>query len=109
DPFKAIHLFRIAQEGLQNAIRHAGGAQVMVRLRGHSDVLTISIEDDGAFRTPDGTGHGLTAMRTRADEIGAVLDLDATPRGTTVRVTWPGEIARMEDSGGDGQRAMLQT
>jgi signal transduction histidine kinase len=97
DPFRALHLFRIAQEGLQNALRHAGAGHVVVRLHGHETHLAVEVEDDGVFRPPDGTGHGLAAMQARAEEIGAALHLDGTPQGTTVRVRWPGEILRTVD------------
>jgi len=103
DPFEALHLFRIAQEGLQNAIRHAGATRVTVRLAGEGEALVLTVEDDGVFRAPDGTGHGLAAMRARAGEIGAALSVEAGAHGTTVRVAWPGkrtpgEIIRMVDA-----------
>ncbi len=86
DAFEALHLFRIAQEGLQNALRHACATTVRVRLaRESSGTVVLTIADDGAFRAPDGTGHGLATMQSRADEIGAALTLEARPAGRTSR------------------------
>ncbi len=93
EPAVALHLFRIVQEALQNALRHAGAARVFVRLTGTPAGVVLVIEDDGTFRTPDGTGHGQATMQARAAEIGATLTVEGTAHGTTVRVAWPGTPA----------------
>lgn len=98
---RALHLFRIVQEAVTNAIRHAGAATVRVTIA--SDPATgtgVSIHDDGVFRRPpdDHQGSGLAGMRSRADEIGATFDCRGTPHGTTIEVRLPaadGEATRV--------------
>jgi signal transduction histidine kinase len=95
-PLETEHaLLRIAQEALNNAMRHAPGAAVRVTLRAGTRAVVLRIRDDGPGfnaaalpRTP--RGIGLTTMRERAHEIGAELDLRSQPgAGTTVTVTVP--------------------
>lgn len=90
-------LFRIAQEAVVNAGRHAGAATVAVSLREHDDEVVLSVADDGSgFGLTDPpaqankTGHlGLTSMRGRALLLGATLDIESGKGGTTVRVRAP--------------------
>lgn len=100
DPYAALHVFHVAQEALQNAVRHAGASAVDVHLATNGHAVTLTVSDDGRFRRPDGTGHGLASMEARADEIGARLTLDGTDDGTTVRLAWqPGvRIVRTDDA-----------
>lgn len=86
-----VAAYRIAQEALTNAVRHAGprAADVQVRIgtdRGRS--LTIVVEDDGCGRTatalPPGRGNGLGTMREWAEELGGRLAVDDRDGGGTV-------------------------
>ncbi|CAN5737599.1 hypothetical protein BH09PSE5_BH09PSE5_00430 [soil metagenome] len=83
----AIHLYRIAQEAVNNAAKHAGCAHVVIALRSSDDgVLQLRISDDGAGdRRPasGGAGMGLGIMRHRARLIGADIDIGPSSQGTT--------------------------
>ncbi|MFJ8465094.1 sensor histidine kinase [Streptomyces swartbergensis] len=72
--------YRIVQEALTNAVRHAGpGPAVRVDLVEREGALHLSVSDDGTGPAPDGTpGFGLVGMRERARSVGGTLD--AGPR-----------------------------
>jgi two-component system sensor histidine kinase UhpB len=91
-------VYRVAQEALSNAARHSGAARVEVRLRRLDDGgVELTVADDGrgfAFDESE-RGLGLGGMRERALLIGGDLTIESRPgRGTTVRLTVPGESAR---------------
>jgi len=67
--------YRIVQESLTNAARHAGAAKVRVELAYGEGDLTIRVEDDGAADPdrPPQPGHGLTGMRERVTALGGTL------------------------------------
>jgi signal transduction histidine kinase len=74
--------YRIVQEGLTNALKHAGPAHASVRLRYCDQALELEVLDDG--RGPDGIdggGFGLLGMRERAALYGGELDAGARPGG----------------------------
>ncbi|WP_242908370.1 GAF domain-containing sensor histidine kinase [Actinomadura terrae] len=91
--------YRIAQEALYNALRHADARTVDVRLAARDEHVVLEVADDGSgFETsesgrPNGGGEGglgLASMRDRACSIGGTLTIDAAPgRGTTVRLEVP--------------------
>ena len=92
DPEVAMHLYRIAQEALSNAMRHANASRVDVRLVREKQRLTISVADDGCGSSTEGRsdGMGWSTMRYRAKLIGAELMLETRPTaGTTVRCSLP--------------------
>lgn len=83
----ALHLYRITQEALSNAMRHANATHVSVRLRRDQRHLSISVEDDGCGSAiqsrPDGMGW--KTMRYRAKLIGAEIRMETkAAEGTTV-------------------------
>ncbi|WP_019631800.1 GAF domain-containing sensor histidine kinase [Actinomadura atramentaria] len=90
-------VFRIVQEALYNALRHAEPSTVEVRARVADGALAIEVADDGRGFDPatetggkSGGGLGLASMADRADAVGAVLSIDATPgKGTVVRLEVP--------------------
>ena len=92
DPRAAAELLRIAQEAIQNSLRHAGAQRVDVELRSADGGLTLTVSDDGSgFDTGDAAMRsrrlGLTSMEERARDIGGRLEIDSRPgAGTTVRV-----------------------
>lgn len=89
-----IHIYRILQEALNNAIRHSGSQQAEVRLEFLPDSLVLEVEDHGRGIQPDRTGRGigLVAMRERAELIGAKIKLtSANGSGTIVRLEVPEE------------------
>jgi signal transduction histidine kinase len=94
----ALAVFRIAQEALRNAIRHADASEIAVRLTQYPDRLRLTITDDGRgiAEGVDPTrfvadGHfGLAGMRERAAMIGAHLDVQtAVDYGTVVVLELP--------------------
>jgi len=91
-------VYRVAQEALSNAARHSGAGRVEVRLaRLGSGGVGLTVADDGrgfAFDESE-RGLGIAGMRERALLIGGELTIESRPgRGTTVRLTVPGESAR---------------
>jgi signal transduction histidine kinase/streptogramin lyase len=86
------NLFRIAQEAVANAIRHASARQIRIELRFDLDSAHLTVVDDGRGFDPASSsdGFGLTSMRERAAQIGGVLHLESRPlAGTSVTVTVP--------------------
>ena len=85
-------MLRIAQEALQNALRHASAERVAVRLRGDDGRLVLEVEDDGAASIPArrrlrSRRLGLTSMEERAQRLGGALEIRSSPgAGTTVRL-----------------------
>jgi signal transduction histidine kinase len=95
--------YRIVQESLTNAIRHAGPAAATVALTYRCEELTVEVADTGrgkpAGTTGDGPGHGLAGMRERAATVGG--SVEAGPdRGGGFRV-----VARLPLAGAAGDRA----
>jgi signal transduction histidine kinase len=80
--------YRIAQEGLTNALRHAHPTRVTVRVAYRPDALVVEVEDDGqgvATSTADGhtPGHGLVGVRERVALYDGTVDLSPRPGGGT--------------------------
>jgi signal transduction histidine kinase len=84
DNFRATHLFRIAQEAVNNAVRHGNPSRIDVRLRLENQVLALEIADDGTGMAPDagnGNGLGLRSMRNRARLIQGDLRFSTSETG----------------------------
>ena len=85
-------LFRIVQEALANAVRHAGATKIAVRIFYEKPGLRIEVEDNGrgfdpaGIPGPDRGNFGLTGMRERAAAIGSQLQLRSGAGGTLIRV-----------------------
>lgn len=82
----AVHVYRIVQEGLTNAVRHGEARAVQVRLDMDSApqaALVIDIADDGRGPGPDGPvpGHGLLGLHERVQALGGALALDLPEAG----------------------------
>jgi len=77
--------YRIVQEALTNARRHAGAAHATVHLRFGADALEVSVEDDGAgaaaAAAPGSAGHGLRGMRERAAMLGGAVSAGPREQG----------------------------
>lgn len=87
-------VYRIAQEALTNAMRHADARTVVVALRQDGDATVLEVTDDGCGFDPAGPaatcGLGLLGMRERAHRIGALLRLHSSPgKGTQVCLSAP--------------------
>jgi PAS domain S-box-containing protein len=79
----AGHLYRIAQEAVGNALKHAGASEIVISLEARDEVIRLEIADDGRGLSrgrKSVQGIGLQVMRHRANAIGADLTLD-TKRG----------------------------
>jgi PAS domain S-box-containing protein len=92
-PALEASVYRIAQEALNNVVKHARAHAVNVLLQLHDDTLTLIVEDDGIGlprRAAGETMIGLTGMRERALALGGTLDVEPTPGGgTTVVAAFP--------------------
>lgn len=81
----ATILYRITQEALRNASKHAPGALVTVRLQGTEDQVSLTVVDDGPGFDPRGTspvkGLGLVSMQERARLVGGTVAFRAAPGG----------------------------
>jgi signal transduction histidine kinase len=74
--------YRVVQEALTNALKHAGPAQAEVQVRFEPDWLELTVEDDGAREADNGApGYGLVGMRERATLFGGTLDAGPRPTG----------------------------
>ena len=93
DPQMALHLYRIAQEAMSNAARHANATRTILRLSQSGPLLTLAISDNGdGFDVASNAteGIGLRTMQYRAQLIGATLSMTSQPgRGTTVECVLP--------------------
>jgi signal transduction histidine kinase len=94
DPRIAGHIYRIAQEAVNNAVKHAGARNVVIRLTQTAEQLQLEIADDGAgmakARDDSRPGVGLGVMQHRASVIGAELSiLSKRGQGVTIRCTLP--------------------
>jgi two-component system sensor kinase FixL len=91
-----VHLYRIVQEAITNAVKHGKAAAVDVACKRHKDRLELSITDNGSGLTDlagDRGGMGTHIMRYRARSIGGDLTIAASPEGGTVVtcvLPWPG-------------------
>jgi signal transduction histidine kinase len=89
-------LYRIAQEAVANAGRHAEASSVVVELRARDGTVELRVADDGkGFRRPvlapaEDAGHlGLASMRERAEALGGELRIETGEAGTEVHVVVP--------------------
>ncbi len=82
-PGLELAVFRIVQEALTNAVKHAGeDASVMVHLHHAADELVVQVRDTGVGSGPtDGLGHGLVGMRERVSAFGGTLVAHDHPDG----------------------------
>jgi PAS domain S-box-containing protein len=89
----SLCLFRILQEALHNAAKHSTVHQFDVRLRGHHQLIDLTVSDGGVGFDADGainSGLGLLSMRERARMVNGTISIDSKPKGgTTIRVSVP--------------------
>jgi len=87
DPTQANHLYRIAQEGVNNAVRHGRATFITLRLSADSQAVKVEIIDNGSgIPTPErrsSAGMGLRIMEYRARMLGGELLIEAPRRGGT--------------------------
>ena len=88
-PSQEREVFRIVQEALNNAIRHADAAEIVVDVVTEVDKLVVTVSDDGIGFDPNASRKtrrlGLVSMKERAQALGAALEISSDPgRGTVV-------------------------
>lgn len=87
DPHVAMHLYRIAQEAVSNALKHSGADEIAISLTADGDTLELTITDNGIGVAKtlgrDGLGMGLRTMYYRAQELGAELQIIRRAEGGT--------------------------
>lgn len=94
-PDVEIALFRVVQEALTNALKHAQASHVTTSINPEGDNLLLDIEDDGKGFDVGAQLHavnslGMTTMQERCEAVGATLTLRSTPgAGTHIRVVLP--------------------
>jgi signal transduction histidine kinase len=93
-PGVASHLFRIAQEGVTNALKHAQAGRIEIRLAFRTGQVELAVQDDGGGFDPTAAAadgrFGLRGLNERALALGAELKVEsAVGRGAVVRVIVP--------------------
>ena len=92
-PALDLTAYRIAQEALTNALKHAGSARAELTLRYAPTAVEIEVRDDGAGNgAGGGTGHGLVGMRERVALWGGRLEAGRASDGWRVRAWLPIEV-----------------
>ncbi|MEV7433952.1 sensor histidine kinase [Streptomyces griseoviridis] len=90
DKESELVLYRVAQESLTNAARHADARRIEVGLRSAGEAVVLEISDDGRGIGSAFEGAGIRGMRERALLAGATLDITSVPgAGTRVRLATP--------------------
>jgi signal transduction histidine kinase len=85
-------IYRVAQEAVNNAVRHSGAGEVCIRLLAHQRSVLLEVADTGHGFAPQApsAGLGLPSMRERAATVGGKLTIVSGPgAGTVVRLTVP--------------------
>lgn len=87
DETTATHLFRIAQEALNNAIKHANARRITVALGADTKAITLEIRDDGVGIDKSAASHrgmGLNILQYRAHCLGGSVRVESLPEGGTL-------------------------
>ena len=99
DPTECAQLFRIAQEAVGNALRHAQPHAIEIILGADEDNITLAVEDDGAGFHPgqaSNAGMGLRIMDHRATLIGASFSIISSPgEGTRILCRLPKRVRQL--------------
>ncbi|HEV8574311.1 MAG TPA: GAF domain-containing sensor histidine kinase [Dehalococcoidia bacterium] len=93
-PRVEAEVFRIAQEALNNALKHSGAERIDVSLTIVDGKVTLSVADDGKGFDPfdaqaRATRLGITSMKERAEALGAELRIESSETGTRVQLEAP--------------------
>ena len=90
-PAHAETLYRAAQEGVHNALKHASATRLRLRCVSAEGAVVLTLEDDGVgLSKPLQEGFGLRSLRDRATRLGGTLRLEARrPKGTRLELTLP--------------------
>jgi signal transduction histidine kinase len=87
-------LYRIAQEALNNVVKHAGATQVQIQLKYDENAVSLEMMDDGKGFEPgvvrQSGGFGLQGIKERVQQLGGTLKIESAPlRGTRLSVRIP--------------------
>jgi signal transduction histidine kinase len=87
--------YRIAQEALNNALRHAAASAVAISVHEEDGTVRVEVSDDGRGFDPDApaAGFGLRGMRERVELVGGELEVESSAAGTRITATLP-ELSR---------------
>jgi signal transduction histidine kinase len=90
----ATYIFRIAQEAINNAVKHSGASEVIVTLIANEKMVNLLVQDDGIginFEEPKNqNGRGLNSMRERVKLLNGIIDISkGEDHGTIVSVKIP--------------------
>lgn len=91
DNVAATHLYRIAQEAINNAVKHGKAKEITISLKSGGDKNVLAVKDNGlGFSNEErkGSGMGLHTMKYRAGVVGATLDVRSDGAGVTVTCTF---------------------
>jgi len=91
DNVAATHLYRIAQEAINNAVKHGKAKQITISLKSGGDKNVLTVKDNGlGFSNAErqGSGMGLHTMKYRAGVVGATLEVRSDGAGVTVTCTF---------------------
>ena len=86
-PSEQIHILQIVREALSNIQRHANAGQATIVLRDYAERIRVQVADDGiGFQSlnDDGSHHGMSIMRERAESLNASLIIAPRPEGGTL-------------------------
>ncbi|MBL3658220.1 sensor histidine kinase [Fulvivirga sediminis] len=87
----SISLYRIVQEALNNAIKHAKASEIRLSITQFDDLITLFITDNGVGFNTDGnhTGHGLQNMAERVALLNGSFEITSNKKGTTIDIEIP--------------------
>ena len=99
------HLYRIAQEAVQNALKHSGASAIQIELQVREDGIRMEIFDNGRWISTDpaaSIGLGMRTMRFRASAIGGKLTIKNPDEGNSVVCEVAQPRARSDGEGAAG-------
>jgi len=88
----ALPLFRIVQELVQNALKHAAARYILVQLNYAPDLLCVSVEDDGRGFDIQQSGAGLAGLRERIGRLKGTFSVESGPGGTSCYLEFTGDM-----------------
>jgi two-component system sensor histidine kinase UhpB len=92
-PTAELVVYRVAQEALTNALRHAQASQAILTLRGDAEEVALSVVDDGVGLDGTAPGAGIQGMRERAMLADATIEVrNRREGGVEVRLALPAEV-----------------
>ncbi|MAN59224.1 MAG: hypothetical protein CMC08_05235 [Flavobacteriaceae bacterium] len=89
---QGMNVYRIIQEAVNNALKHANAQQITVQIAKRGTTLALTIHDDGTGFEPQekADGHGLANIRKRAKDLNGTVTIESAPQlGTTIEVAFP--------------------